>query len=91
MTMIYIATDILGSGVKHIEAFDNRMSFLKYAAEVTAMQEAVVLSRDTISDLCDKLHDSGTGFGARYHFRVSRKDAKEFIRNGAEDIGCWKL
>lgn len=89
--MIYIATDIHGSGVKHIEAFDNRISLLKYAAEVTAMQETNVLSRDTIADLCDKLYDTGTGFGARHHFRVSRKDAKQFIRNGAEDIGCWKL
>ena len=89
--MIYIATDTHGRGVTHISAFDNRLDFLKYAAEVTAMQETDVSSRDTISDLCEKLYDTGTGFDSRHHFRVSRKDAKQFIRNGAEDHGCWNL
>lgn len=89
--MIYIATDIHGRGVKHVTAFKNRADFHNYASDVLACSYETVLVKDTINDLCDKLYDSGIGFGARNHKRVSRNDAKHLIRNGAEDIGCYNL
>lgn len=86
--MIYIATDIHGRGIKHVNAFDNRLSFWAYADEVLACRDTHPKRSDTIDALCEHLYDSGFGFGARSHHRVSRQEAARLIRNGADGRGC---
>jgi len=92
--MIYIATNEHGRGIKHITAFDDRMDFLSYADEVLACNDSHSLIRakaTPIGTICEALYDNGIGFGARDHRRVSRQDAKEYIREGAKAFGCWNL
>tara|TARA_R110002033_G_scaffold12556_2_gene38048 strand:- start:694 stop:993 length:300 start_codon:yes stop_codon:yes gene_type:complete len=84
--MIYIATDIHGRGIKYINAFDSKLDFWAYADEVLSCRDAHPKRSDTIDTLCEHLYDSGFGFGARSHHRVSRLDAAQLIRNGAK--GC---
>lgn len=84
--MIYIATDEHGKGVKHITPFDNRLDFLNYADDVLAFNGRNYMIRrraSSIDTICEALYDNGIGFGARHHFRVSRKDAKKYLKNGA--------
>ena len=92
--MIYIATNEHGRGVKHITAFADRLRFLCYADEVLACDDSSQLIRaksTPIERICEALYDSGIGFGARDHHRVSRQDAQEYIRNGAKATDCWNL
>ncbi len=89
--MIYIATGSHSRGVKYITAFDNKTDLFSYACDVSSCQEAVVLTSDTIDDICVKLYDTGMGSGARHHYRVSRTDAIKHIENGAKAFGCWNL
>jgi len=89
--MIYIATNIHGRGVRHISAFENRADLLSYACEVLAMTDSYPRNRASIDELCEALSDNGIGFGARSHRRVSRKQAIEHIRDGAQAIDCWNL
>tara|TARA_R100000808_G_C2116495_1_gene128949 strand:- start:47 stop:325 length:279 start_codon:yes stop_codon:yes gene_type:complete len=92
--MIYIATNEHGRGIKHITAFDDRMDFLRYADVVLAWYDNASLIRaksTPIDTICEALYDKGIGFGARDHRRVSRQEAKEYIREGAKAVGCWNL
>lgn len=89
--MIYIATNIHGRGVRHITSFDSRADLLGYACEVLAMNDRHPRNRASIDEICEALSDSGPGFGALSHHRVSRKQALEHIRDGAEAIDCWNL
>tara|TARA_R110002096_G_scaffold83979_1_gene194281 strand:+ start:223 stop:501 length:279 start_codon:yes stop_codon:yes gene_type:complete len=89
--MIYIATDIHGRGIRHVTAFDTRLDLWAYAAEVLACHNVSPCRSDSIEQLCEDLYDNGIGSGARDHFRVSRREAKQLIRNGAQSSGCWNL
>ena len=89
--MIYIATDIHGQGVKHVTAFDDRLDLWAYADEVLSCHNVNPCWSDSIDQLCDKLYDNGIGSGSRHHSRVSRREAKQLIRNGAKSSGCWNL
>ena len=89
--MIYIATDIHGHGVKHVNAFDSKLDFWAYADEVLACHDANPKRSDTIDTLCEHLYDSGFGFSARSHHRVSRQEAAQLIRNGADGRGCYNI
>ena len=83
--MIYIATDEHGKGVRHVTSFHNRLDFLNYAYEVLATNARNHMIRrraSSIDTICEALDDSGIGFGARHHFRISRKDAKKYLKNG---------
>tara|TARA_R110002012_G_scaffold275260_2_gene461806 strand:+ start:379 stop:645 length:267 start_codon:yes stop_codon:yes gene_type:complete len=84
--MIYIATDEHGKGVRHVMLFYNRLDFLNYADDVLATNARNYMIRrraSSIDTICEALYDNGIGFGARHHFRVSRKDAKKHLANGA--------
>ena len=83
--MIYIATDEHGKGVRHVTLFYNRLDFLNYADDVLATNARNYMIRrraSSIDTICEALYDNGIGFGARHHFRVSRKDAKKHLANG---------
>jgi len=89
--MIYIATNITGKGVKHITAFADKKDLAGYAGELLACSDTCVNFADSIDILCSKMHDTGIGYGSRFHFRVSRKEAKKYIKSGAKSSGCWNL
>tara|TARA_R100001369_G_scaffold50067_1_gene76800 strand:+ start:1003 stop:1272 length:270 start_codon:yes stop_codon:yes gene_type:complete len=89
--MIYIATNIAGKGVKHITAFDNKKDLVSYFDDLTACSETTVFFSDCINTLCEKMYDTGVGFGSRSHFRVARNEAKQYIKWGASAVGCWNL
>lgn len=87
--MIYIATSIHGRGIRHVTAFDNRADFFNYVNKV--VERAMLGERFprvsySIDRLCDCLYDRGVGFGSRSHRRVSRRDAYQLVRDGAERI-----
>ena len=89
----YIGTNIHGRGIKHITYFESRAKFEQYAEEAQCIEgkDSVVRRSASIQEICDYLYDSGIGSGARDHRRVSRKEAVEHIKNGAEAIDCWNL
>ena len=89
--MIYIATNITSKGVKHITAFEDKKDFNNYAQELLSCSNTNVNPADSIDTLCSKLYDTGIGYGSRFHFRVSRKEAKKYIKLGAKSSGCWNL
>lgn len=91
--MIYIATDIHGQGVKHVTAFDDLADLHTYACETMAFHNDnwKLQGRPTIGDICEALYDTGIGIGARSHYRVSYRQAKEFVRNGLWSHNCWHL
>ena len=89
--MIYIATNIAGRGVKHITAFGDKKDLAEYAGELLACSDESVNFSDCINTLCFKMYDMGIGFGSRSHFRVTRNEAKDYIRWGATAVGCWNL
>ena len=86
-TMIYIATDINGRGIKHVTAFEDRAEFYGYVDEVLAFNDATPKRSDSIATLCDHLYDHGVGFGARSHHRVDVREARFLVRQGAN--GGW--
>lgn len=88
---IYIATDIHGRGVRHVSAFADKHDFFAYASQVLTFHDPSPNRSDSIDVLCEKLYDNGVGFGARHHSRISRKNAKILIRDGAEAHHCWNL
>ena len=83
--MFYIATTIHGRGVSQINDFQNRMDLCAYADDVLACHNVNPCRSDSIDTLLEKLYDSGFGFGARSHSRVSRKEATALIRAGAKN------
>lgn len=94
--MIYIATNIHGRGVHYITGFKNRGDLLNYAQKVNAYSAAYLRNSASIGWICDSLAYSGLsnrdpGIASRFHNRVSRKQAIEHIRDGAQAIDCWNL
>lgn len=91
--MIYIATNEHGRGIRHVTGFEDRDALHSYACEVMACHSDnhLLNGRPSISAICDALYDTGPGFGARSHHRVSRKIAEQLIRDGVKSYGCWGL
>jgi len=69
---LYVATDEHGRGVRCITEFENRADLQTYAQNYV---NGYIPNNATISNVLELLYDSGPGFGARNHFRISRKDA----------------
>jgi len=87
--MIYIATDIHGRGTRHVFAYDSRDDFARTAKQWLDRSDGYfqIKARSTVNDICDALFDSGQGFGARSHRRVSRKEALRLKRDGVNSHG----
>ena len=87
--MIYIATDIHGRGVRHVFAYDSRDDFSRTAKQWLERSDDYfkIKARSTVNDICDALYDSGPGFGARSHRRVSRREALRLKRDGVNAHG----
>jgi hypothetical protein len=82
---IYVATDIHGRGVRHITAFDTKAELFSYAWNEKARSGVnLPKAKHNIDDILHCLYDSGIGFGARNHYRVSRREAHRLARAGAE-------
>tara|TARA_R110000868_G_scaffold33953_11_gene122929 strand:- start:321 stop:590 length:270 start_codon:yes stop_codon:yes gene_type:complete len=73
--MIYIATQVNGKGFSGVTEFCGLADFHNYVSEVLSCCEAQPKARETVGSLCDLLADQGPGFGARWHYRISRRDA----------------
>ena len=87
--MIYIATDIHGRGARHVFAYDSRDDFSRTAKQWLDRSDGYfrIKARSTVNDICDALYDSGPGFGARSHRRVTRKEALQLKRDGVNSHG----
>jgi hypothetical protein len=87
--MIYIATDIHGRGLSYIAAYDSRTDFLSTALQWLDRSDRYFLinARSSIDDICDALRDSGAGFGARSHHRITRREAFKLARDGIKTSG----
>jgi hypothetical protein len=87
--MIYIATDIHGRGLRHVTAYDSRKDFLSTALQWLDRSDKYfsIKARSSINDICDALRDSGAGFGARSHHRVTRREAFKLARDGIKTSG----
>tara|TARA_R110001632_G_scaffold15836_1_gene51900 strand:+ start:5500 stop:5790 length:291 start_codon:yes stop_codon:yes gene_type:complete len=88
--MIYVITYQAGRG-RIVTTFNDRADLRQYANAVLIETDRWISSRDTIDDISDKLEDFGMGRGSRSHCRISRADAIEAIRDGAEPVGCDNL
>jgi hypothetical protein len=76
--MIYIQTNIAGTGKRIITPFYSRDNFAAYGVDATACACGDHVNRsDTIAEICEKLYDGGMGTGQRWHRRISRKDAEK--------------
>ncbi len=82
--MIYIATNIHGRGYRHVVAYKDIQEFRNVASAWLERHGTHVKSRATIDEVCEALYDAGPGFGARSHWRVSRKEAYALKRDGAQ-------
>jgi len=86
---IYIATEVNGRGTQLVKAYSDKR---EYRANVwkwldLSGKEYVLNKGITIDDLCHSLNDQGPCFGARYHYRISRKEALFLKREGVETYG----
>lgn len=82
MKRIFIATDIHGRGVRHVAAFAGKSDLLQYAHDYSCLLPESV----TVDGICDALADKGIGFGSRSHRRVTFREARALVCNGAEAI-----
>lgn len=85
---IYIATDVNGRGVKQIGNFDDKNDFRKIAMKwLESTDHGYIKTSATIADICEALYDQGPCFGARSHYRISRKEAFFLKREGVGTYG----
>lgn len=82
MKRIFIATDIHGRGVRHVAAFAGKADLLQYAHEYSTFVESLA----TVAEICEAMADKGIGFGSRSHRRVTLRETRALVRNGAETI-----
>ena len=82
MKRIFIATDIHGRGVRRVAAFAGKSDLLQYAHDYSCFLPV----SSTVDQICEALADKGIGFGARSHRRVTMREARALVRNGAEAI-----
>jgi hypothetical protein len=87
--MFYIATDIHGRGTRHVCAYDSRDDFSTTAKQWLDRSDRYfqIKTRSSVDEICDALYDSGPGFGARSHRRVTRKEALRLKRDGINAHG----
>ena len=79
---IYIATVENGKGIRIITEFAGLNDLHYYASDVLSCCEGQPKARETVSSLCDLLADQGPGFGSRYHYRISRREAVSILKSG---------
>lgn len=85
---IYIATDVNGRGILSIGNYDDKNDFHNVAVKWLERTDRGFINKSaTIADICDALHDQGPCFGARSHYRISRKEALFLKREGVETYG----
>ena len=82
MKSIYIATVENGKGIRIITEFAGLNDLHYYASDVLSCCEGHPRARETVSSLCDLLADQGPGFGSRYHYRISRREAVSILKSG---------
>ena len=80
MRSIYVATVENGKGIRGVTEYAGLNDLHNYASEVLSCCEGQPKARETVSSLCDLLADQGAGFGSRYHYRVSRKEAIHILK-----------
>ena len=82
MRSIYVATQCNGRGFAGITEFCGLADFYNYVSEVLSCCEGQPKARETVGSLCDLLADQGPGFGSRYHYRISRREAVSILKSG---------
>jgi hypothetical protein len=86
---IYIATEVNGRGIQQIGSFYSKSELRQIAVKWLDRSNKAwsIKRRSSVSDICDALHDQGPCFGARSHYRISRKEALFLQREGVETYG----
>lgn len=82
MKSIYIATETAGKGLTDITEYYGLTDYHNYASEILCCHNDQPKAKETISSLNDLMADTGIGFGARRHYRISRKDAIKALKEG---------
>ena len=82
MRSIYVATVENGKGIRGVTEYAGLNDLHDYASEVLSCCEGQPKARETVSSLCDLLADQGPGFGSRYHYRISRREAVSILKSG---------
>ena len=85
--MIYIYTKEIGRGVheNHVTSFLNKSDFVNHAIEAMTFTGRSISKRWSISRICDELQDKFIGTFARIHCRVTRREAKKLLGQGANN------
>lgn len=83
---IYIATDIHGRGTSLITVFYDKAELRQIAVKWLDRSGKcwAIKRRSSVSDICEALYDQGPCFGARSHYRISRRDALYLKKQGVE-------
>lgn len=82
MKRLFIATAVHGRGVQHVAAFRGKADLLQYAHDYSCLPPESA----TVDQICEALADKGLGFGSRSHRRVTLREARALVRNGAEAV-----
>ena len=67
------------------EVINGHYGLFQYADALLSCSHHPVRRSDSIEEILYKLGDNGPGHGARYHCRISRKEAISLIKSGARD------
>lgn len=57
--------------------FANKYEFYLYCNELTAMRDSQVNKSMNIEQLCEAIHDLGSGIGIKYYMRINRATAEK--------------
>ena len=82
MRSIYVATVENGKGIRGVTEYAGLNDLHYYASDVLSCCEGQPKARETVGSLCDLLADQGPGFGSRYHYRISRREAVSILKSG---------
>ena len=91
MKSIYIATEVAGKGITDITEYSSLDDYHNYACQILCTHNDQPTNRETISSLNDLLADNGIGQGSRRHYRISRKDAAEVLKNRSVNNNTLRL
>lgn len=85
MKNIYIAVKIAGRGIEKVMSFNGASDYRKYAQQMTERSDTQINESDSISTICDKMYDNESVCGSNSSFRVLTAEAKQMIKDGADD------
>ena len=93
---IFIETHEAGRGRSLIHSFADKDDLMGYALDVLCMTDDYSMIKGywtTIDTICEALRDRAMGSGSRWHYRITREEARDKFRDGSAANYCnsWHL